>query len=106
MPGKGSLNPGGVKVRELWVSNLPYDVTKDQIYTIFFVYGEIEKIEIITVKGGAPYAFVRFLLTSCTSRAIETNGTEIDGHKMKVMFSDSSKRPEILGDTPNYDLTY
>ena len=30
---------------------------------------------------------------------------EIDSHKIKVQFSDYNKRPEIVGDSPGYDLT-
>lgn len=49
---------------------------------------------------------MRFKLTGCTSRAAELKDLEIDGHKVKVQFSDYNKKPEIVGDLAGYDLTY
>jgi RNA recognition motif-containing protein len=37
---------GDIRVRELWVGNLPSNITEKKIYSYFFIYGEIEKIEI------------------------------------------------------------
>ena len=35
-----------VKVREIWIGNLPNGTNYDTIYTNFFIYGEISKIEL------------------------------------------------------------
>ncbi|TNV87135.1 hypothetical protein FGO68_gene1188 [Halteria grandinella] len=99
------------RVRELWVGNLPEHITEKKLYSHFFVYGEIEKIEIVSSNKSSQqtYAFVRFKLISCTSRAYDQtqqNQLEIDGYKLKVQFSDFNKRPEIVGDVPGYDCTY
>ena len=35
-----------VKVREIWVGNLPNETSHDTIYNNFFIFGEISKIEL------------------------------------------------------------
>ena len=35
-----------VKVREIWIGNLPNATIYDTIYNNFFIYGEISKIEL------------------------------------------------------------
>ena len=68
MPGKVR---GEVRVRELWLGNLPDSINEKKLYSHFFIYGEIEKIEISPHKTYPFYAFIRFKLTSCTSRAFD-----------------------------------
>lgn len=34
-----------VRVRELWLGNLPESITEKILYSHFFIYGDIEKIE-------------------------------------------------------------
>lgn len=99
-----------LKVREIWIGNLPESITKDILYSHFFICGEIEEIELLrqNKNQGYPfYAFVRFMLTSCTKRAYDlAQNLEINGYKVKVQFSDFNKRPQtIVGDVPGYDLT-
>ena len=38
---------GNVRVREIWVGNLPSTITERTLYSHFFIYGEIENIEIV-----------------------------------------------------------
>lgn len=35
-----------VRVRELWLGNLPENITEKILYSHFFIYGDIEKIEL------------------------------------------------------------
>lgn len=68
----GKLDKKEVRVRELWVGNLPEGVTKEIVYSHFFIYGEIEAIELNRQNKSYPYyAFVRFKLTNCTKRAYD-----------------------------------
>jgi len=61
-----------VRVRELWVGNLPDSITKETLYSHFFIYGEIEDIELLRQqKPKYPHAFIRFKLTNCTKRAFD-----------------------------------
>jgi hypothetical protein len=34
-----------VKVREIWVGNLPQGLPEQSLYNIFFIYGEIARME-------------------------------------------------------------
>jgi RNA recognition motif-containing protein len=36
-----------IRVRELWVGNLPEGITEKKLYSHFFIYGEIENIDIV-----------------------------------------------------------
>ena len=95
-------------MREIWLGNLPENISRHILYSHFFICGEIEDIEILKQsKGKPPYAFLRFKLTSCTKRAYDVaQALEIDGCKVKVQFSDSNRRGSaIVGDVPDYDLT-
>lgn len=87
---------GNLRVRELWVGNLPANITEKKLYSHFFIFGEIEKIDIVdsnnnsnngggresyhhhggrqsssSSSSGAPFAFIRYKLVSCTSRAFD-----------------------------------
>ena len=95
-------------MREIWLGNLPENISRQRLYSHFFICGEIEEIEILKQPKGTPlFAFIRFKLTSCTKRAYDTaQALEIDGMKTKVQFSDSNRRGTgILGDVDGYDLT-
>jgi len=60
------------KVREIWIGNLPENISSEKIYSHFFICGEIEDIEIMRHnKNNYTYAYVRFKLTSCTKRAYD-----------------------------------
>ena len=95
-------------MREIWLGNLPENISRQILYSHFFICGEIEEIEILKQPKGNPlFAFVRFKLTSCAKRAYDiAQGLEIDGYKMKVQFSDCNRRGmAIVGDLADYDLT-
>lgn len=96
------------KVREIWLGNLPENIHRHTLYSHFFICGEIEEIEILKQPKKTPlYAFVRFKLTNCTKRAFDLAQTlVIEGHKIKVQFSDYNRRGQaIVGDLAEYDLT-
>lgn len=72
-------------MRELWVGNLPEQITKETLYSHFFIYGEIDEIELVKQHKSYPYAFIRFKLTNCTKRAFDqASQMEIEGCKIKV----------------------
>ena len=82
----GKPQRSDVRVRELWIGNLPESITKEQLYSHFFICGEIEEIELLRQNKNYPfYAFIRFKLTLCTKRAYDlAQNLEIGGHKLKV----------------------
>lgn len=75
-----------MRVRELWVGNLPEGATKEMVYSHFFIFGEIEAVELNRQNKQYPfYALVRFKLISCAKRAFDsTLCLEIMGSKVKV----------------------
>jgi hypothetical protein len=34
-----------IKVREIWVGNIPSGLSEQSLYNLFFIYGEISKME-------------------------------------------------------------
>lgn len=50
-----------VKVREIWIGNLPNVTNYDTIYTNFFIYGEISKIELHQERV-SPILYIELLL--------------------------------------------
>ncbi len=92
-----------VRVREVWVGNLASTVTEAKLYAYFFVYGEIERIDMFMFKN---FAFVRFFEVPSACRAYEqARGTLIDNYPIKVSFSDHIRRRNAVGDIPHYVLT-
>ena len=95
-------------MRELWIGNLPDEITERHLYSHFFIYGEIEQVEILN-SNAKKWGFVRYMLVNCASRACEhTNGMELGSSrtKIKVIFSDPQRRGDvIIGDKEGYKLT-
>jgi RNA recognition motif-containing protein len=65
---------------------LPETITKEVLYSHFFICGEIDEIELLRQNKSYPfYAFIRFKLSNCAKRAYDLGQTlEIDGMKLKV----------------------
>jgi RNA recognition motif-containing protein len=98
-----TLEDGEPQVREVWVGNLAYSVTETKLYSYFFIFGEIEGIEMFMFKN---FAFIRFKEVNAAIRACEQGKKMIiDGRQIKVTFSDHTKRKDVAGDAPNYKLT-
>lgn len=95
------LDGGVVRMREIWVGNLPSDVTEAMLYNHFFIYGDVEKIDVFAFKG---FAFVRFKLVAAAARAVEcANGILIGGRPVRIAFSDQTRRHDAVGDKPGYE---
>lgn len=91
------------RIREVWVGNLAYSVTETKLYSYFFIFGDIERIEMFMFKN---FAFVKYKEVSAAIRACEQGKKMIiDGRQIKVTFSDHTRRKEVIGDAPNYKLT-
>ena len=96
-------NIKSLKVRELWIGNLPQDINEQTLYKYFFMYGEITKIEINYRRG---YAFIRYKLVKSASVAYEkSKNKEFNGKKFRMLYSDSGKRNGIIGDEPGFVLS-
>ena len=98
-------NPTKAKVREIWIGNLPQGTTKINLYKIFFIYGEISKIELNTEKN---FAFIRYKLVNSASNAFKktiNNRDLFNGKRVRILYSDYNIRDGIIGDEKDFILT-
>ena len=68
--------------KKLYVGNLNYSVTKDELSELFAEFGEVVEVTIIDGKG---FGFVEMSETSEAENAMaDLNGKEFKGRTMKV----------------------
>lgn len=81
----------------IFVGNLSYQVTQDELHTAFAQYGNVERVNIITDRGtGQPrgFAFVEMSDPAEAEAAISRlNGTQLRGRTMNV----NEARPKPAG---------
>ncbi len=74
--------------KKLFVGNVPYNITEDQLKEVFSEAGEVESVAVITDKmTGRPrgFVFVEMATEDGAKKAIETlNGREVDGRALNV----------------------
>lgn len=81
---------------------MPENITQSILYKTFFIYGEISRIDINQDKL---FAFIRYRLCASASRAYEkAKNMNLGGKVIRVSFSDSGKRKEIIGDENGFEL--
>jgi len=67
---------------KLYVGNLSYSVTNEQLENLFSAYGEVRQVNIIEGKG---FGFVEMATQTEANKAKETlNGSEFEGRTLKV----------------------
>lgn len=77
----------------LFVGNLPFSATEDQVWEIFGEYGKVSSVRLPTDKeDGRPkgFGYVEFLSQEDASKACEAGrgaGLEIDGRQLRLDFS-------------------
>ncbi|MCP4569265.1 MAG: RNA-binding protein [FCB group bacterium] len=77
----------------LYVGNLSYSVTEEQLKEQFAAHGEVTNITVITGKG---FGFVEFSSSDMAEAAKEAmDGTELDGRTLKV---DEARPPRERND--------
>lgn len=71
-----------MQVSKLYVGNLSYSVTNDQLEKLFSNYGEVKQVNIIEGKG---FGFVEMSNRSEAVKAREAlNGSDFEGRTLKV----------------------
>ena len=74
--------------KKLFVGNVPYSITEDQLKSIFSEAGEVASVAIITDKmTGRPrgFVFVEMATDDGAKKAVETlNGKDIEGRQLNV----------------------
>lgn len=97
------FQPEPSAVRELWIGNLPANITEYRLYNHFFIFGEISQIELLAGNG---FAFIKYrLLRSAFLAYQEMSHANIEGKQIKMSFSDCAKRKDIIGDEPGFFIS-
>jgi cold-inducible RNA-binding protein len=75
-------------MKNIYVGNLSYDATEDQIRTLFAAYGAVDKVSVVTDRDtGQPrgFAFVEMSDDGAASKAMEgLNGTAMGGRNLNI----------------------
>ncbi len=75
-------------MKNIYVGNLTFDATEDQVRSLFEAYGPVDKVSIITDRdSGQPrgFAFVEMTDDEAAGKAMEAlNGTALGGRNLTV----------------------
>ena len=94
-----------IKIREIWVTNLPLSTDEASLYKEFFIYGEISKIELKTFWD-KKNAFIKYRLAYSAKKALEKeNNKYFNGNIIIISYSNDNQRKDIKGDEQGYKLT-
>ncbi len=84
-----------MQVSKLYVGNLSYSVTNDQLEELFSNHGEVKEVRIIEGKG---FGFVEMSDVADAEKAKEAlDGSDFEGRTIKV---DEARPPRERGDRP------
>lgn len=78
--------------KSLYVGNLPYSVTEDDLRRLFEPYGPVQEIRVIQSKG---FGFVDIPEGNVDDAIEATNGTELGGRSLTV--NEAKPRTERAG---------
>ena len=88
-------------MKNIYVGNLSYDATEDQVRSMFEQYGAVDRVSIVTDRDtGQPrgFAFVEMTDDDAAGKAMDAlNGTNLGGRNLTV----NEARPK--GDRPRRD---
>jgi cold-inducible RNA-binding protein len=76
-----------MKQAKIYVGNLSYDVSSDDLQEHFGRYGEIAEVKLIMDRAtgrSKGFAFVTFATEQAAQDSLASNGVELSGRKMKV----------------------
>jgi len=81
-------------MKKLYIGNLPYSVTDDQLMELFVQYGEVESAVVISDRAtgrSKGFGFVEYSEDAAADAAMaEMDGKEMDGRALRV----SEARPQ------------
>jgi RNA recognition motif-containing protein len=77
-----------VTMKNIYVGNLTFDATEDQVRSLFEAYGPVDKVSIVTDRDtGQPrgFAFVEMTDDDAAGKAMDAlNGTNLGGRNLTV----------------------
>lgn len=93
--GAAQANREEVDSRSVFVGNVDYSCTPEEVQQHFQSCGTVNRVTIRTNKFGQPkgYAYVEFLETEAVQEALLLNESELHGRQLKV----SAKRTNVPG---------
>jgi len=75
-------------MKNIYVGNLSFDATEDQVRSLFEAYGAVDKVSIITDRDtGQPrgFAFVEMMDDDAATKAMEAlNGSSLGGRNLNI----------------------
>ena len=75
-------------MKNIYVGNLSFDASEDQVRSLFEAYGAVDKVSIVTDRDtGQPrgFAFVEMTDDDAANKAIEAlNGTNLGGRNLNI----------------------
>ena len=80
---------------KLYVGNLPFSVSEDQLRDMFAVYGEISQLNLIMDRDtGRPkgFGFITFASQQSAEKALEQNGKDLGGRALRVNMATDKPR--------------
>jgi len=83
---------------KLYVGNLPYNISDDQLSAMFAKYGTPDSAKVITDRDSGQskgFGFVEFNDTEIAKAALALDGTEFGGRSLKV--NEARPRTENAG---------
>jgi RNA recognition motif-containing protein len=85
----------GLEKNKLFVSNLPFATTKNELEEIFKPFGDLKEVRIVTFKSGKSkgLAYVEYKDEGCAAKAIlQTDNMLIGEHQISVAISNPPKK--------------
>jgi RNA recognition motif-containing protein len=83
-------------MKDIFVGNLDYETSEDELRQLFAAYGPVDGVRIVTDRySGQPrgFAFVEMASAGDADQAItELNGTQLHGRKLEA--NEARRRPE------------
>jgi len=80
---------------KLYVGNLPFSVTEDQLRDVFASYGDISQLSLIMDRDtGRPkgFGFITFASQQAAEKALEQNGKDLGGRALRVNIATDKPR--------------
>lgn len=79
---------------KIYVGNLPYSVTDEELKEHFGQYGDIQEVKIITDFEGRSkgFGFITFEEQTAAQESLASDGNELSGRQMKVNMAREDKK--------------
>jgi len=79
---------------KIYVGNLAYETTADDLRELFSAHGEIKDVKLITdfeTGRSKGFAFITFVDQAGVESALSVNGTDVGGRQVRVSVAEARK---------------